>query len=133
MFTNTNDVIPPNQIGFRKGFRTSDHVQVLNTLIGKYIKRAGKYYLSICFVDFSAAFDTIWRNALRYKLTQIGVTGRFFNIIRNMYASVSFTVKCNDKLTDTFQTSVGVKQGFILSPILFIIIQYEASVFTAHF
>ena len=35
-FTNTNDVIPSNQIGFPKGSRTSDHVLVLKTLINKY-------------------------------------------------------------------------------------------------
>ena len=45
-FTNINKVIiPQNQIGFRKGSRTSDHVLVLKSLIDKYINGSGKSYL----------------------------------------------------------------------------------------
>ena len=36
-----------------------------------------------------------------------------------MYKSVLFAVKCDNKLTNDFHTSVGVKQGCILSPMLF--------------
>jgi hypothetical protein len=36
-----------------------------------------------------------------------------------MYSSVLFSVKCKDKLTDTFPSSVGVKQGCVLSPMFF--------------
>ena len=118
-FVDDNSIIPSNQIGFRKGSRTSDHILVLKTLIDKYIHRASKSYLYVCFVDFSAAFDTVWRNALLYKLFKIGIRGNFLHIIQDMYASVSFTVKCDGKLTDNFDTSVGVKQGCILSPMFF--------------
>lgn len=118
-FVDSNTIIPPHQIGFRKGARTGDHILVLKTLIDKYINRAGKSYLFVCFIDFSAAFDTIWRNALLYKLTQIGIGGKFLKIIQDIYASVSFVVKCENNITDSFETTVGVKQGCILSPIFF--------------
>lgn len=111
VFTDDNNVIPPNQIGFRKGSRTSDHVLVLKSLIDKYINGPGKSYLYVCFIDFSAAFDTIWRNA--------GIGGQFLKVIKNMYSSVLFSVKCGTKLTDSFETNVGVKQGCVLSPIFF--------------
>ena len=109
VFVNQNSSIPPNQIGFKKGSRTSDHVLVLKSLIDKYINRAGKSYLYVCFIDFSSAFDTVWRNALLYKLTQIGIGGTFLNIINDMYRSVSFAVKCGNKLTDSFETTVGYR------------------------
>jgi hypothetical protein len=35
------------------------------------------------------------------------------------WANVSFSVKLQDGLTDTFQTSIGVKQGCILIPSMF--------------
>ena len=88
MFYDNNNIIPPNQIGFRKGSRTSDHVLVLKSLIDKYINGPKKSYLYVCFIDFSAAFDTIWRNALLYKLSQNGIGGQFLKVIRNMYSSV---------------------------------------------
>ena len=117
IFADNNNIIPSNQIGFKKGSRTSDHILVLKSLIDKYINRGSKSYLYICFIDFSAAFDTVWRNALLYKLTQFGVGGQFLRVIQNMYSSVLFAVKCNNKLTDSFETTVGVKQGCVLSPI----------------
>jgi exonuclease III len=118
-FVVSNSCIPPNQIGFKKGSRTSDHVLVLKSLVDKYLNKAGKSYLYVCFIDFSAAFDTVWRNALIYKLTKIGIGGKFLATICNMYKSVSFAVKCDDKITDSFETTVGVKQGCVLSPIFF--------------
>lgn len=118
-YTDKYKIIPPEQIGFRKNCRTSDHILVLKSLIDKYINLAVKSNLFVCFIDFSAAFDTVWRSALLYKLMQAGIGGHFINIIHNMYSLVSFAIKCDGKLTDTFNTSVGVKQGCILSPMFF--------------
>ena len=117
-FTDKYKTIPPEQIGFRKGSRTSDHILVLKSLIDKYLDSV-KSKLFVCFIDFSKAFDTVWRSALLYKLMQAGIGGHLINIIRDMYSSVSFAVKYDSKLTDTFDTTVGVKQGCILSPMFF--------------
>jgi len=116
-FVTDNRVIPDEQIGFRKKSRTSDHVLVLKTLIDRYVNN--KSYLYVCFIDFSSAFDTIWRNALLYKLFHNGVNGRMIKIIHDMYRTVSFTIKCNGGITDSFHSTVGVKQGCILSPLFF--------------
>jgi len=124
-FVNNNSVIPKQQIGFQKGSRTSDHILVLKSLIDRYINRAGKSYLYVCFIDFSKAFDTVWRNALLYKSIHVGIGGKFLHIIKDMYSSVSFAIKCDDKITDSFQTSVGVKQGCVLSPIFFNIFLHD--------
>ena len=55
VLVNHNSSILPNQIGFKKGSRTSDHMLVLKSLTDKYINHAGKSYLCVCFIDFSAA------------------------------------------------------------------------------
>ena len=49
-FINKEDALKFNQIGFRKGFRTADHVLTLKTLIDKYLNRNQNLY--ICFVYF---------------------------------------------------------------------------------
>ena len=69
-----------------------------------------------CFVDFQKAFDKVIHTGIKLKLLEIGVSSRFYNIIKNMY---SYSVKINDKLTEFFATKLGVKQGDNLSPILF--------------
>ena len=118
-FAADNDLIPSNQIGFRKGFRTSDHILTLKTLIDKYIHTLPRKYLYVCFVDFKAAFDTIWRGALLYKLHQHGVGGNLMKVIQSMYSQVYYQVKCNNGLSSPFLSLVGVKQGCVLSPLMF--------------
>jgi hypothetical protein len=53
------------------------------------------------------------------KLLEIGVSSRFYNIIKNMYSYSTSCVKINDKLTEFFATKLGVKQGDNLNPNLF--------------
>ena len=60
-----------------------------------------------------------------YVLCHVGIGGSFLKIIHDMYSSVSFTVKCDQKITDTFDTSVGVKQGCVLSPLFFNIVLHD--------
>lgn len=69
------------------------------------------------FLDLKKAFDTVNIYALLFKLFRYNIRGNFFNILENMYKNVSFSVKLQDGLTDTFQTSIGVKKGCVLSSI----------------
>ena len=63
----TNHLIKFNQIGFRKGYRTTtDHVFVMKTLTDNYLNKGRKLYL--CSVDFAKAYDSVWRKGLFYKL-----------------------------------------------------------------
>ena len=58
-----NNCIPPHQIGFKQGYRTTDHILTLKTLIDNYIgtKKSKASYLYSCFVELKSAFDTVWR------------------------------------------------------------------------
>ena len=56
-FCEGNEIIHENQIGFRKGFRTADHVLALKTLTDQAFKDKKK--LNVCFVDFKKAYDTV--------------------------------------------------------------------------
>ena len=73
----------------------------------------------ICFVDMRKAFDTVWRDALFYKLLEQGIGGNFYNIIVNMYEKSNVCVKLTVGMTDNFKTNIGVKQGCVISPTLF--------------
>ena len=80
-FTEENKCIPKNQIGFKPGSRTSDHILTLKTIIDKYINKLPRKYLFTCFVDFKSAFDTVWRLALFYKLLKCGIGGNYLSLI----------------------------------------------------
>ena len=108
-----NGILNNEQIGFRKGSRTADHIFKLKTLICKYIQKSGKSYA--CFVDLKKAFDSVIHSALLYKLLKNGINGKFFNIIKSIYSCSVLRVKMDNNLSNCFKSEIGVKQGDNLS------------------
>ena len=76
-------------------------------------------YLYTCFVDFSKAFDSIWREALIQNILGIGINGKFLNIIKSIYSTTSNSIIYDDKKSEIFLSNKGVKQGDTLSTTLF--------------
>ena len=113
-----NNILREEQLGFREGNRTSDALITLYSLIQQYCHQNGQKLFS-CFVDFKKAFDSIPRDLLFEKLLQLGVNGKFFNAIKTMYTNDNCCVRVGEKITNTFLANQGVKQGCILSPLLF--------------
>ena len=106
------------QCAFRKGYRTSDNIFCLQSIIYKYVNNSKKK-LFACFVDFRKAFDCVWRDAMFLKLLKLGVDGNYYDTIKSMYSSTSAKVKLNEGTTETFYPNVGIRQGDCLSPLLF--------------
>ena len=105
------------QAGFRKGHRTVDHIFFLKSIVKKYIRQ--NQYLYTCFVDFSKAFDSLNRNILMEKVSKIGIHGCFLNIIKSIYSCTTNSIIYKDSLSSKFPSNIGVKQGDVLSTILF--------------
>ena len=89
-----------NQIGFRKGFTTADHVLTIKTLMEKYLSENKKLYF--CFVDFKKAYDSIWCEALFKKLLGYGVSTNFVSLLRNMYEKTKLSVRVSSGITESF-------------------------------
>ena len=105
------------QAGFRKNSRTTDQIFILRNIVKHYISQ--NKYLYTCFVDFSKAFDSIWRKALIEKLSKLGIKGKFLDIIKSIYNSTSNSIIYHDNISETFRSNMGVKQGDTLSSTLF--------------
>ena len=71
------------------------------------------------FVDFKKAYDTISRKKLLSQLKQAEVGDTFLNNLKAMYKSVKYCVKVANGYTDPISSDRGLKQGCVLSPILF--------------
>ena len=112
-----NIVSSPAQNGFRKGHRLSDQIFTLFSLMNKYIK-TGKY-LYKCLIDFQKAYDSIRRDSLKHKLQQLGIKGKFLDIITSIYSSTKVSLSYNSYVSTPFSTSIGLKQGDILSTMFF--------------
>ena len=111
-------LLSPGQLGFVSGNRTSDPHIILHNLIQKYAHRKKVKFFG-CFVDFSKAFDKVPRNILLQKLRNKGINGRIFEIIKSLYMKDTASVKIGKKFSPPFNTNIGVRQGCVLSPLLF--------------
>lgn len=117
-FCDETDCIPEAQAGFRKGYSTIDNIFCLQSLVQKYLtKQGGRFYT--LFVDFSKAYDSVHREKLLYLLLKKGVHGKLFSTLESMYRSVKAAVRVGSKVTDYFECMSGLRQGCIVSPILF--------------
>ena len=77
-------------------------------------------------LDLSAAFDTVNHNILISKLkNEFGLKGEVLDWFKSYLADRSFTVSINGKLSSKCFLKVGVPQGSILGPILFILYTKE--------
>ena len=113
-----NKILSDKQLGFVSGNRTSDAHLILHNLIRKYCHKKGKY-LYRCLVDFSKAFDSIPRDLLFQKLLSKGIKGKIFNLLKNIYSHEKCKIKIGKYLSKELNVNQGVRQGCILSPLLF--------------
>ncbi len=118
-FLEKNNILTEVQGGFRKDHRCEDHIFTLKSIAASRLAEGKETYLA--FLDFSKAFDTVWRDGLLYSAWDIGIRGNVWNLIDNLYSNVQAKVKFNNVTTDFFEIDEGVKQGCVLSPILFCI------------
>ena len=113
-----NGLLSPGQLGFVIGNRTSDPHIILHNLLRKYCHEKNLRIFA-CFVDFSKAFDTVPRDILLHKLREKGIDGRILEIIKTLYLEDHASVKIGKKYSPPFKTNIGVRQGCVLSPLLF--------------
>jgi len=71
----TNELIHPNQWGFKKGVSTESLLLYLTETWKKAIDDG--YKVGVLFVDFKKAFDTVDHAILKTKLSDVGVSGIF--------------------------------------------------------
>ena len=117
-FVKKKNILSDKQLGVVAGNRTSDAHIIINNLLRKYCHKYGSKLFS-CFVDFSKAFDTIPRNILFKKLYNYGIPGHVFNIIKDIYKNDESCIKIGYQCIGPFHINQGVRQGCVLSPLLF--------------
>ena len=87
------------------------------SLIQAQINEGNRLY--VVFVDLMKCFDTIYRNGLWLKLFKIGVQGKLLRIVRDMYSNVRSCIKSCASYSDFYNYAVGLRQGEVMSPLLF--------------
>ena len=110
-------VIGEEQNGFRKDRRAEDNIYVINEMIERKKRDGDRVYMA--FLDIEKAYDRVNREQLCRVLESVGVSEQMVRIVRSMYASMRAKYRLGVIETDWVYTRRGVRQGCILSPLLF--------------
>jgi hypothetical protein len=114
-----NKLFNENQFGFRKNHSTETAVQLL---ISKW--RAAiddDMFVIAVMLDLKRAFETINREVLFEKLKCYKVGGVVLQWIKNYLTGRTQRVRIGNQLSSELLCDVGVPQGSVLGPLLFII------------
>jgi hypothetical protein len=106
-----------SQFGFKSNHSTDTCTFVLKEVIDFYVSQSSPMYL--CFMDASKAFDRVNHWILFDKLIKRGMPLFIVRLLSAWYTTQEFIVKWSDLLSQSFTVTNGVRQGGILSPVLF--------------
>jgi Reverse transcriptase (RNA-dependent DNA polymerase)/Endonuclease-reverse transcriptase len=109
--------VPEEQGGFRKGRSTIDQLFILTEAVAQ--RREDGLHTFVCLLDLTKAYDLTWRAGIWDKLTNAGVHGRLWHTITDMYREVRSCVAMDGTRSKWFRSKRGVRQGSVLSPVLF--------------
>jgi len=112
-------VLSEEQAGFRAQRSTVDHIFALTEMLRWRRKR--RLQTHCCFLDIRKAYDTLWRDGLWKRLIEVGLRGKMWRVLKNLCEVVESSVLVGAQRTEWFGLDVGLRQGCILSPLLFAI------------
>jgi hypothetical protein len=108
------------QYGFVPGRGTTNAIFITRQLQEKFVSANKPLYFA--FVDLEKAFDRVPRRVLWFALRSVGVEEWAVHVIQEMYSNARSRLWINGQLSDEFGVDVGVHQGSVLSPLLFILV-----------
>ena len=110
------------QFGFMAGKSTTDALFIVRQLQEKYLAKNKELWMA--FVDLEKAFDMVRQEVVWWALRCLGVDEDewIVSVIKAMYEDATMTVRVNGRESKAFSVRVGVQQGSVLSPLLFIIV-----------
>ena len=107
------------QAGFRAGRSCTDQIATLRIIVEQSIEWQSSLYIN--FIDFEKAFDSISREVFWKLLRHYGMPDKMVTIIGVLYEGFSAQVVHNSQKTQPLNMRTGVRQGCLLSPLLFLV------------
>ena len=104
------------QSGFLKGRGSEQHCLLFEMMLD----RTGPGVPAV-FIDIKKAFPSIRRSSLMAALWDLGIRGAMYHIIDAIYVANRSCILIGDVRSVPYEAQTGVREGAILSPIIFLI------------
>ena len=85
----------------------------------KHGKTGENQLLYYAFMDLTKAFDTVSREKLFKKLWFLGVQGKMYRVIKDLYTNNKAKIRFGEHTSESLRIKSGVIQGSKLRPMLF--------------
>ena len=114
-----DNILRKNQNGFRRNRSTTSQILTIRRILEGV--RAKNQQVTLLFVNFTKAFDSIYRGKMERILLAYGLPKETIAAIMVLYRNTKVKVRSPDGDTKYFDIIAGVLQGASLTPYLFII------------
>ena len=108
------------QCGFMSGRGTTDGIFIVRQLQEKHLAANKPLYMA--FVNLEKASDRVPRDVIWWAMRKLGINEWLVSLVQPMYKGMRSRVRVGDGYSEEFGVGVGVHQGSVLSPLLFIIV-----------
>ena len=113
-------ILRSNQAGFPSERSCAQQIHILRRIMEGF--QDYQLPLTVTFIDFKKAFDSINREVMFAVLQHYGISEPLVNAIGALYNNSKSAVMVDGNISDPFEVSTGVLQGDVLVPFIFIIL-----------
>ena len=108
------------EFGFMPGKGTTDAIFIMRQVQEKHQAKKKKLYY--VFMDLEKAFNRVPREVVRWALWKLGVIEWLIHTVMALYTDACTVVRTDAALSESFEVTVGLHQGSVLSPLLFAVV-----------